>query len=84
MSLKLTPHSKAHEDHFKNKIHLGRRFTPARTLTDEERMVWDAVTAYAQDKLKPRVVNAFRNESTDPDIFKEMGAQGLLGAMIAP
>jgi glutaryl-CoA dehydrogenase len=47
-------------------------------------MVWDAATAYAQDKLKPRVVNAFRNESTDPDIFKEMGAQGLLGAMIAP
>ena len=53
-------------------------------LTDEERMVWDAATAYAQDKLKPRVVNAFRTESTDPEIFKEMGALGLLGATIAP
>ncbi|TDR33097.1 glutaryl-CoA dehydrogenase [Hydromonas duriensis] len=53
-------------------------------LTDEERMVWDTATAYAQDKLKPRVLNAFRNESTDPAIFKEMGELGLLGATIAP
>ena len=53
-------------------------------LTDEERMVWDTATAYAQDKLKPRVLNAFRNESTDPEIFAEMGELGLLGATIAP
>ena len=53
-------------------------------LTDEERMVWDTATAYAQEKLKPRVLNAFRNESTDPTIFAEMGELGLLGATIAP
>lgn len=53
-------------------------------LTDEERMVWDTATAYSQDKLKPRVLNAFRNESTDPAIFREMGELGLLGATIAP
>jgi glutaryl-CoA dehydrogenase len=53
-------------------------------LTEEERMVWDAATAYAQEQLKPRVLNAFRNESTDPEIFREMGALGLLGATMAP
>ena len=53
-------------------------------LTDEERMVWDTATAYAQEKLKPRVLNAVRNESTDPTIFAEMGELGLLGATIAP
>ena len=38
--------------------------------------------AYAQDKLAPRVLNAFRNEQTDPAIFSEMGELGLLGATI--
>ena len=53
-------------------------------LTIDERMVWDTATAYAQEQLKPRVLNAFRNETTDPAIFREMGALGLLGATIAP
>ena len=53
-------------------------------LTDEERMVLDTATAYAQEKLAPRVRDAFRNESTDPAIFKEMGELGLLGATIDP
>ena len=51
-------------------------------LTDEERMVRDAALAYAQDKLAPRVLEAFRHEKTDPAIFSEMGELGLLGAMI--
>jgi glutaryl-CoA dehydrogenase len=42
-------------------------------LTDEERMVRDAAAAYCQDKLQPRVLDAFRNETTDPAIFREMG-----------
>ncbi|MFZ1363584.1 MAG: acyl-CoA dehydrogenase family protein, partial [Brachymonas denitrificans] len=42
-------------------------------LTDEERMVRDAAAAYCQDKLAPRVLNAFRNEQTDLEIFREMG-----------
>ncbi|MCH3803916.1 acyl-CoA dehydrogenase family protein, partial [Campylobacter jejuni] len=36
----------------------------------------------SQDKLAPRVLNAFRNEKTDPEIFSEMGELGLLGATI--
>ena len=51
-------------------------------LTEEERMVRDAARAYCQDKLEPRVLNAFRNEQTDPAIFKEMGELGLLGVTI--
>lgn len=51
-------------------------------LSDEERMVREAARAYAQEKLLPRVQEAFRNESTDPAIFREMGALGLLGATI--
>jgi glutaryl-CoA dehydrogenase len=51
-------------------------------LTDEERMIRDTARAYAQDKLAPRVLDAFRNEHTDLAIFREMGALGLLGATI--
>ena len=51
-------------------------------LTEDERMVRDAAYAYAQDKLAPRVMEAFRNEQTDPEIFREMGELGLLGATI--
>ena len=51
-------------------------------LTDDERMVRDAAAAYAQDKLLPRVTEAFRSEHTDPAIFREMGELGLLGPMI--
>ena len=42
-------------------------------------MVRDAARAYCQDKLAPRVLEAFRHEKTDPAIFPEMGALGLLG-----
>lgn len=51
-------------------------------LTDDERMVRDAAAVYAQEKLMPRVLEAFRNERTDPSIFREMGELGLLGATI--
>jgi glutaryl-CoA dehydrogenase len=51
-------------------------------LTDEERMVRDAAQAYAQDKLAPRVLEAFRHEKTDTAIFTEMGELGLLGPTI--
>ena len=51
-------------------------------LTEDERMVRDAARAYAQDKLMPRVLDAFRNEKTDPAIFREMGELGLLGPTI--
>jgi len=51
-------------------------------LTEEERMVRDAAAAYAQDKLQPRVLEAFRHEKTDIGIFREMGELGLLGPTI--
>lgn len=51
-------------------------------LTEEERMIQSAARAYCQGKLAPRVLQAFRNESTDPAIFREMGELGLLGATI--
>ena len=51
-------------------------------LSIEERMIRDAARAYAQDKLLPRVTAAFRHGHTDPGIFREMGALGLLGFTI--
>ena len=51
-------------------------------LTLEEKMVRDAARDYAQEKLAPRVIDAFRREHTDPEIFRELGSLGLLGATI--
>lgn len=51
-------------------------------LTEEERMVRDAAAEYAQGKLMPRILDAYRNETTDPTIFREMGELGLLGITI--
>ncbi|MGN6271018.1 MAG: acyl-CoA dehydrogenase [Sphingomonas sp.] len=53
-------------------------------LDDDERMIRDTARAYAQDKLAPRVIEAFNDEVTDPAIFREMGALGLLGPTIPP
>ena len=51
-------------------------------LTDDERLVRDAARAYAEDKLRPRILSAFREERFDRAIMDEMGALGLLGATI--
>ena len=51
-------------------------------LTDEERMVREAAASYCQDKLAPRVLEAFRHEKMDTTIFREMGELGLLGPTI--
>ena len=51
-------------------------------LTEEERMLRDGARAYAQDRLQPRVTRAYAEETTDPGIFAEMGAMGLLGVTI--
>lgn len=51
-------------------------------LTEDERMIRDTAYAYCQDKLMPRVLEQFRNEQTDPKIFREMGELGLLGPTI--
>jgi glutaryl-CoA dehydrogenase len=51
-------------------------------LTEEERMIEDAARAFAADKLAPRVTEAYLNETTDRDIFSEMGQAGLLGVTV--
>jgi len=51
-------------------------------LSDEERMIRDSARAYAQEKLQPRIKTAFNEERVEPEIFKEMGAMGLLGTTI--
>ncbi len=51
-------------------------------LDEDERMIRDTARAYAREKLAPRIVDAFAQETTDPAIFREMGALGLLGPTI--
>ncbi|MCB8819657.1 acyl-CoA dehydrogenase [Microvirga rosea] len=51
-------------------------------LTDDERMIRDTARAYAQEKLLPRVIEAYREERTDRAIFNEMGELGLLGVTL--
>jgi len=51
-------------------------------LTEEEKMVRDTARGYAQDKLMPRVLTAYRDERFDPEMFQEMGALGLLGPTV--
>ncbi len=51
-------------------------------LADDERMMRDAAAAYASDKLAPRVIAAYREETSAPEIFREMGEMGLLGITI--
>ncbi|WP_164658989.1 acyl-CoA dehydrogenase [Tropicibacter sp. Alg240-R139] len=51
-------------------------------LNEDERMIAASARAYAQEKLQPRVTDAFQTEQTDPEIFREMGAMGLLGVTV--
>ncbi len=53
-------------------------------LSEEERMIQSTARDYAQEKLAPRVLQAFRREETDPAIFREMGELGLLGPTVSP
>ena len=53
-------------------------------LTAEERMVADSARAYCQDKLAPRVLEAFRHERMDVSIFREMGELCLLYTSPSP
>ena len=57
-------------------------FNLSAQLTDDERQVQEAARAYCQERLLPRVKDAFLNETTDVAIFREMGELGLLGATI--
>lgn len=52
-------------------------------LTEEERMIRDSAAAFAAESLAPRVRDAYMNEHTDPEIFREMGAAGMLGVTVS-
>ncbi len=54
-------------------------FRLAQQLEEDERMIQQSAAAYAHEKLQPRVIDAFANETAEPGIFKEMGDMGLLG-----
>ena len=66
----------------KARFHWDDPFLLDAQLTDDERMVRDAASAYCQERLAPRVIQAFRNHTTDPAIFREMGELGMLGSTI--
>ncbi len=51
-------------------------------LNEDEVLIMESARAYAQEKLLPRVVEAYREEKTDRSIFNEMGEQGLLGVTL--
>lgn len=55
------------------KFHWDDPFLLALQLTDDERQVKEAAEAYCQERLAPRVLEAFRHEKTDASIFREMG-----------
>ena len=65
-----------------NRFDYADPFSLETQLTEEERMMRDAAKAYAQGKLQPRVIAAYRDAETDPAIFREMGEMGLLGITI--
>ena len=48
-------------------------------LGEEERLIRDTARGFAEETLRPRILDAYREERTDTAIFREMGALGLLG-----
>ena len=51
-------------------------------LTEDERAIRDTARDYCQEKLAPRVIPSYLEETTDPEIFREMGRLGLLGVTL--
>ena len=66
----------------KTAFHWDDPFLLQQQLSEDERMIEEAASAYCQDKLLPRVTEAFRHEKTDVAIFREMGELGLIGPTI--
>src|SRR5581483_718608 len=51
-------------------------------LSEEERLVREAARSFAEEKLRPRILTAFREERFDREIMSELGAAGFLGATL--
>jgi glutaryl-CoA dehydrogenase len=66
----------------KGKFRWDDPFLFADQLGEDETLIMQTARDYAQEKLLPRVIDAYANEHTDPAIFREMGALGLLGATL--
>ena len=82
MDMPSKPHLKAKDAPDLGRFDWQDPFRMEDQLSEDERMMRDAARAYAQEKLQPRVIAAYRDEATDPAIFREMGAMGLLGVTI--
>ena len=66
------------------KFHWDDPFLLAEMLSEEERMVQSAARDYCRERLQPRVLEAFRHEKVDKEIFREMGDLGFLGPTVSP
>ena len=82
MDMPTKPHLKAKDAPDLGRFDWHDPFRMEDQLTEDERMMRDAARSYAQEKLQPRVIAAYRDESTDPAIFREMGDMGLLGITV--
>ena len=51
-------------------------------LEEDERLIAQSARSFAQQTLQPRVIDAYAGETTDTEIFREMGEMGLLGTTI--
>ena len=82
MDMPTKPHLKAKDAPDLGRFDWQDPFRMEDQLSEDERMMRDAARSYAQEKLQPRVIAAYRDEATDPAIFREMGEMGLLGVTI--
>src|SRR5258706_16074309 len=75
-------HHEMTSSHNKASFHWDDPLLLDEQLADSERAVRDAARSYCQDRLAPRVLEAFRHERTDPEIFRGLGGLGMLGVRI--
>ena len=66
------------------KFHWDDPFLLTEMLSEEERMVQSAARDYCRERLQPRVLEAFRHEKVDKEIFREMGDLGFRGPTVSP
>ncbi|WP_294644511.1 acyl-CoA dehydrogenase [uncultured Aureimonas sp.] len=57
-------------------------FLLADQLSEDERLISETAAGFAEERLRPRIVEAYLKETTDPEIFREMGELGLLGVTL--
>ena len=77
-----TPTLRAKDAPDLNSFEWSDPFRPSDQLSEEERMIAESARTFAQESLQPRVIDAYREERVEPEIFREMGQMGLLGTTI--